>query len=485
MVKLNKITGLVLAIFLSNAAYASVDLIAIADLDGNYEDLASETSGRLENGVIGNRLGGIGSGLAYAGGNIFLGLPDRGPNANLYNASVDDTVSYIDRFHTFEMMLTPNDIGAALPYNLTPIIKETTLLSSIRPLVYGTGDGIGNQVDGATPMGSGAPSLNNRHRYYFTGRSDGFDSTKLSTNPNNARLDPEGIRVSRDGQSVFITDEYGPFVYQFDRSTGVRINTFNLPTNLAITKLSAQKDVEIAGNTVGRTTNKGMEGLAITPDGKTLVGAMQANLLQDKKKSVRIVTIDIKSGVTHQYAYLLTKGSGISEIIAVNNHQFLVDERDGSGFGDTPNLDQVASPAEEKKLFLIDLNGAQEVSDKSGDLAAYAMPKTLFLDLVEKLTDHGINPYFIPSKIEGLAFGQDVIINGETKHTLYITNDNDFLGMVADPLTSPADSSRGLVANPNKIYVFAFGDDDLPAFVPQQIKQNRMRHEHEEQHNHW
>ena len=28
-------------------------------------------------------------------------------------------------------------------------------------------------------------------------------------------------------------------------------------------------------------TNKGMEGLAITPDGKTLVGAMQSPLIQD------------------------------------------------------------------------------------------------------------------------------------------------------------------------------------------------------------
>jgi hypothetical protein len=485
MVKLNKLTGLVLAIFLSNSAYASVDLIAIANIDGNYEDLASQTSGRLENGVIGNRLGGIGSGFAYAGDNLFLGLPDRGPNANVYNATVDDTVSYIDRFHTFEMMLTPNDIGAALPYNLTPIMKETTLLSSTRPLVYGSGEGIGNQVDGVTPMGSGAPFLNNRHRDYFTGRSDGFDATKPSTNPNNARLDPEGIRVSSDGKSVFISDEYGPFVYQFDRQTGVRVNTFNLPDNLSITKLSSQKDIEIAGNTAGRTTNKGMEGLAISPDGKTLVGAMQANLLQDKKKSVRIVTIDIRTGVTHQYAYKLTDGSGISEIIAVNNHQFLVDERDGSGFGDTPNLNEEASPAVQKKLFLIDLNGAQEVSDKSGDLSTYAVSKTLFLDVVAKLTEHGINPYFIPSKIEGLAFGQDVTINGELKHTLYITNDNDFLGMIADPLVSPADSSRGLVANPNKVYVFAFGDDDLPEFVPQQIKQNRMRHEHEEQHNHW
>ena len=47
-----------------------------------------------------NVLGGIGSGLAWAGGNTFLATPDRGPNATPYNSAVDDTVSYIARFQT-------------------------------------------------------------------------------------------------------------------------------------------------------------------------------------------------------------------------------------------------------------------------------------------------------------------------------------------------------------------------------------------------
>jgi hypothetical protein len=53
------------------------------------------------------------------------------------------------------------------------------------------------------------------------------------------------------------------------------------------------------------------------------------------KKLLRIVTIDIASGhTTHQYGYLLTDGSGVSEIVALNDHEFLVDERDGTGRGD-------------------------------------------------------------------------------------------------------------------------------------------------------
>ena len=60
-------------------------------MSGTYEDFAAETADPLESGVPGNRLGGIGSGLAYAGGMTFLALPDRGPNANACIPFVDDT----------------------------------------------------------------------------------------------------------------------------------------------------------------------------------------------------------------------------------------------------------------------------------------------------------------------------------------------------------------------------------------------------------
>jgi len=474
------IASLVLASSLLTSAAHAVDLIAIGSISGTYEDFATETAFPLENGIPGNRLGGMGSGLAFAGGTTFLGLPDRGPNAKSYNSLVDDTASYIARFQTLNLSLAPTaDPITGLPFTLTPMLTGTTLLSSRTPLNYGSGVGLGFQADGVTPLGSGAPLLNAiDHTFYFTGRSDNFDPTQPSTNPKNARLDPESIRVSNDGRSVFVSDEYGPYIHEFDRATGKRLRSIALTANLAITHLSAQGAVEIATNTVGRVTNKGMEGLAITPDGKMLVGAMQANLEQDKKKSLRLVTVDLKSGVTHEYAYQLTDGSGVSEIVAVNDHQFLVDERDGSGLGDTPLLTDVASKAGVKKLYLIDLAGATDVTAIAGpnaDLSAYAVSKTLFLDIVATLTASGINSYFIPSKIEGVAFGSDVTIGGVTKHTLYIANDNDFLATVADPLKLPTDATRGMVPNPNQIYVFAFSESELPGFVPQQFK-----HDHDD-----
>jgi hypothetical protein len=424
----------------------AIELIARGSLSGTASDLSGQSS-PLENGVAGNLLGGIGSGLAWAGGNTFLALPDRGPNATAYNSAVDDTASYIARFQTMTLALTASAPGAALPFTLTPTLSATTLLSSTAPLAYGSGAGLGNKLDG-TPLGSGAPALNaSTGRYYFTGRSDNYASSQLSTFAANGRLDPEAIRVSADGKSVYISDEYGPYVYEFNRATGVRTRTFTVPANLAISHLSPVGATEISGNTTGRVANKGMEGLAITPDGKTLVGIMQAPLEQDAGKNLRIVTFDVATGqATGQYGYKLTTGSGVSEIVALNDHEFLVDERDGNGIGGGAGAKAVAVV---KQIFKIDIKGATDVSSQTGTLTA--VPKTLVLDVVKALGAKGIAANQIPSKLEGLAFGQDVVLNGVTTHTLYVANDNDFNAV--DPDTG--------MANPNQWFVFGVTDAEL------------------------
>jgi hypothetical protein len=459
-----KLTTLLLGGFLlAPAAHANTELIAIGSVSGAYEDFATKTADPLENGIPGNRLGGLGSGLAYAGRNTFLALPDRGPNAKAYNTNVDNTTSYINRFQTFHLSLAPSDPGSTLPFTLTPMLTGTTLLSSITPLFYGAGTSLG--------LGSGAPTLNTiNHRFYFTGRSDNFDPLSVSTFPGNGRFDTEGIRVSNSGESVFVSDEYGPYVYQFDRLTGIRIRVFTLPAKFTANNLSPMGDTEIGGNTSGRVANKGMEGLAITPDGRTLVGIMQSPLIQDggtDGATTRIVTIDIRTGATHEYAYEFDnigsaskpKYGTASEILAVNAHEFLVDERDGKGLGDD-------SVAVIKKIYKINLSGALEVSAiiGAGNLLGKANTKTLFLDVVAALNGNGINSSDIPAKLEGLAFGQDVIVNGVTKHALYVSNDNDYVPVVTD------NGHPNGIDNSNKFFVFAFDDNDLPGFVPQQMK---------------
>ena len=453
--------------FAAGAAHAAVELIAEATVSGTYQDYSVETAGPLESGVPGNKLGGMGSALAYAGCDSFVGLPDRGPNAVAYNPAVDDTTSYIPRFQALHLSLAPAAAGAPLPFVLTPFVTETTLLSSLTPLYYGDGLAYG--------LPSGKPALNSRHRalYYFSGRSDNFDPAKPSTNPNNGRLDPEGIRVSNDGSSVFVTDEYGPFVYQFDRDSGRRIRSFALPAKFAVANQFPVGNTEISGNTAGRVANKGMEGLAITPDGKSLVGAMQSPLIQDGGTDApftRIVKIDIRTGTMREYSYELTnigtaakpKYGTISEILAINNDEFLVDERDGKGLADN-------SVAAFKRIYRVSLKNATEVSALTGKdkLAGTAPAKTLFLDVVAALTAHGYAATDIPAKLEGITFGQDISQGGTTRHTLYISNDNDFLATYVD------DNHPQGGANPNRWFVFAVDDADLPGYKPQPLETAR------------
>src|SRR5262249_23252453 len=149
-------------------------------------------------------------------------------------------------------------------------------------------------------------------------------------------------------------------------------------------------------NTSGRTANKGTEGIAITPDGTTLVGIMQAPMIQDGTKSnlLRIVTIDIASGnVTHQYGYVLTTGSGVSEILALNNHEFLVDERDGGGREGENTL--TSNDARKKQIFKIDLSNATDIRGMpTADAVSNSVSKTLFLDIVTVLQANGFSATF-------------------------------------------------------------------------------------------
>lgn len=437
-----RLAGAFLMMSAVGSAHAAFELIGIGTLSGS-SDLSGLT-GTLENGNAANILGGMGSGLAWAGGSTFLALPDRGPNAASYagGAAVDNTTSYIARFNTLNVNLlaSPSAVPAGtLPYTITPTLQSTTLLWSSTPLTYGTTAGLPSAV----------PTQNTAGKYYFTGRSDGF-AAGVSSNPNNARLDPESIRVSKDGKSVFVSDEYGPYVYQFDRATGERTRTFTLPGNLAVANQSAIGNNEISGNTAGRVANKGMEGLAISPDGTKLYGIMQSALLQDggdtsAGKTNRIVEIDIASGQTKEYAVsnqIGTKGYNNSDLVAINDHTLAFLPRDGKGLGD-------GSAAVVKQIWSIDLTGATDVSNLSGDAALQGalVPKTQMVDLVAMLKAAGFADTQIPAKLEGLAFGADIQgSDGSWYHTMLVGNDNDFVSGVAGD---------------NKFYVLRFTDADL------------------------
>lgn len=266
-------------------------------------------------------------------------------------------------------------------------------------------------------------------------------------------IDSEGLVRAADG-SFWISDEYGPHIAHFDASgkTIERINPFGSGTG-------GRKIPAVFAN---RRANRGMEGLTITPDGKTLVGIMQSPMYNPSKAAtansvvLRILTFDIASGATKQYAYLMDNVSltGVSDIVAVNSTTFLTIERDGL-FGGT-----ATNPAAFKKVFKIDISAATDISDATdgatgklyggktveelnnaaGLSAAGVVPvtKTLVLDLLKDLPK--VYPH---DKAEGLA-----LLPG---NILVISNDDDF-GVVDNgasgfaqkilPLTNAVDRNR-------------------------------------------
>jgi hypothetical protein len=424
------------AVLLMSAVSASADVTYIGDvvIQGNGTDLSGLPSTLLEDGDSPeNALNGFGSGLAYAGGNLFYALADRGPNKVAYpgGTAVDNTTSYPNRYQQFSITVTPS-VSSPTGYTVNATNVGTTLLKNSQ---------------GAQYLGI---------------------STAYSTNPliENDRLDSEGIRVAPDN-TVWVSDEYGPYILHFNQQ-GQEIGSLTLPAGFQVANPGPTATYEAANNTTGRTTNRGMEGLAISPDGKTLVAMMQSSLTQDgglNGSNDRVLVYDLTNptAAPKQYLYQLdSKSTPISELLAVNNHEFLVDERDSNG-GATGI----------KKLYEFDINQSNAPTDLtntaySGTTATNGLPttgtpagvtpltKTLFANIGQILNNATPSPFSsidgtngLPDKIEGYAWGPDL---PDGRHLLLATNDNDFANGVT------------ISGYPNYIFAFAVDPSSVPDF---------------------
>src|SRR5882724_8199500 len=92
-------------------AQAQPTLIAIGSLTESRAGANADLSGltySLENQAPANLLGGLGSAIAYDSGKKFLLVPDRGPNAVTFDPAIDNTTSFVDRFHTVQIDLDRN-----------------------------------------------------------------------------------------------------------------------------------------------------------------------------------------------------------------------------------------------------------------------------------------------------------------------------------------------------------------------------------------
>ncbi len=263
---------------------------------------------------------------------------------------------------------------------------------------------------------------------------DGF--APIEAGPLGLAFDPEGIVVNPRTGHLLLSDEYGPSVIEVNRA-GQLVRRYSLPLNV-LPRNAASGVVNHAndtGNTAGKRTNRGFEGLAISPDGRTLYAMLQSAMLDEGGNSGtvnRIVAFDTRTArPLAQYAYRMdsnSQGRGISALVAINDHEFLVLERNNRGLGVDANL---ASP--NKKVFRIDLTGATDVTGLNlvtapvGSWTPVTKVATPWLDLAAPATlaDPSLAALggVSPEKWEGLTVGPRL---SDGSYLVLAGTDNDY-----------------------------------------------------------
>lgn len=250
------------------------------------------------------------------------------------------------------------------------------------------------------------------------------------TNTLGNAFDPEGIVVNPRNGNLLISDEYGPSLVEIDRTRGEVVKTYITPSNL-IPRNAATGIANYAGddgNDAGKRSNRGFEGLAISPNGQFAYAMLQSAMLDEGGSNGtinRIVKFNTVTGkAVAQYAYPMdtaSQGRGISALVALNNHQFLVLERNNRGIGVGATLNTA-----DKRVYKIDLDGASDVTQlnlATADPALYTKVEKspLFLDLdARTLTELGNKS---PEKWEGLAIGPQLL---DGSYLLLAGTDNDY-----------------------------------------------------------
>lgn len=344
--------------------------------------------------------------------NVYYGLGDRGPGGGV--------IEYNTRVQKFSLTVNPN----------TGAISDFTLLETI---LFETADG--NNFNGFSPTINGPLGLS---------------------------FDPEGFAVAPNG-NFYVSDEYGPSIYEFS-ANGKFVRALTIPENLKPKDSNGNVNYSTAdeGEVVtGRVKNRGFEGMTLSPDGKQLYALLQDPLTEEGQspsgqangrfsRNLRLIEFDTTTGAsTAQYIYQLEsldsineripgttddfnpnaqgRNIGISAIVALNNEEFLVLERDNRGFG-VEDPTATGRPTGTKRVYKINLAEATDVSSISltgiNELPPAVKPvqKSVepFFDFAAALQAAG---QVIPEKLEGLTIGPQL---ADGSYGILLGTDNDF-----------------------------------------------------------
>lgn len=220
-----------------------------------------------------------------------------------------------------------------------------------------------------------------------------------------ADLDTESVRKDKNGNYWF-GEEFGPFLVKTDANGTVLKREVSLPG------VMSPQNPYLNGATPNLPGSGGFEGMAINPGGDRLYTLLEGTVTGDAAKTLRIneFSVDSESYTGASWRYLLENaGTNIGDMTAINEHEFLVIERNGGTAtnGTTPF----------KKIFRIDLNRV----DAAGNVS-----KTEVVDLMNIADPNDLNGDGSTVFTFPYVTIEDVLI--VDADTLLVINDNNYPG---------------------------------------------------------
>jgi hypothetical protein len=212
-------------------------------------------------------------------------------------------------------------------------------------------------------------------------------------------FDVESIVRGRDG-SLWIGDEFGPYVLHFDRAGRLLSPPVPLP------------DVRAPENPAGNPnlgSSKGFEGMASSPDGRFVYPLLEGTVTGDTPGDLRMYEFDVRAGAytERRWTYRLeSPAHAIGDAIAVDANRFLIIERDGNQ-GDASVV---------KRIYLADRR------DHDGD---GVMDKTLIVDLLNIANPKRLGGFGEVFRFPFVTIEDVVLLDGRT---IAVLNDNNFPG---------------------------------------------------------
>lgn len=430
------------SVTVGGVTFVNKGLVGVGRIPSNQRDKFGETFGS-GSGMAIDQSSWTRDGDTYKG-SLWL-LPDRG-----YNAV--GTTDYRPRLNTLSIEFTPIAPGATPPSG-----KEQSAVAAKLADTMLLVDDKGADTTGLDPQ-SGV-------------RAAAGDMPPLPQAVNGkVALDDEAIIRLPDG-SMFISDEYGPYIYRFSADghlmsatqppkalLPMRKGALNFASNNPGPGASAPdpKDPE-----TGRQNNQGLEGMAMTPDGKFVIAVLQSAARQEggdsgaTRQNARAMVYDGSDlahlKLVHEYVVPLpvfkdAKGkttiAAESEIVALSDNSFLMLSRD-SGNGSMLKGDTSLY----RNIGIVDLSAATDIAGTAFDADKPVAPKggvdpsitpamlTPFIDInnAAELARFGLHNGApndrnnLSEKWEAMSLASVKDPHVPDDYFLFVANDNDFL----------------------------------------------------------